>query len=41
VTKRARDILKTTEEFPLVVHRDASSTQVKRDVQARRTVLDT
>lgn len=41
VTKRAKDILKNTEEFPLiVVHMDTNSTQVKGDVQAR-TGLDT
>lgn len=38
VTKKAKDILKNTEEFPLiVVHMDTRSTQ---DVQSRRTVLD-
>lgn len=32
VTKRAKDILKNTEEFPLiVVHVDINSTQVKGD----------
>lgn len=41
VTKKAKDILKNTEEFPLiVVHMDTRSTQAEQDVQARRTVLN-
>lgn len=40
VSKKAKDILKKTEEFPLiVVHIDTRLTQEKQDVQAR-TVLD-
>lgn len=41
MTKKAKDILKNTEEFPLiVVHMDTRSTQEEQDVQARRTVLN-
>lgn len=41
MTKKAKDILKNTEEFPLiVVHMDTRSTQEEQDVQARGTVLD-
>lgn len=41
MTKKAKDILKNTGEFPLiVVHMDTRSTQEEQDVQARRTVLD-
>lgn len=40
MAKRAKDILKNTKEFPLiVVHMDTHSTQVTGDVQARKTML--